>query len=75
MQIGIRLNRDFYIKMRLNGYTHQTITENVFPPERKDSFCNDVSGLEDIDYSKKLNIEKLVEGVEIETKTKSKIKK
>ena len=74
MQIGTRLNRDFYIKMRINGVTHQTIIDNVFPPERKESFCNDVSGLENVDYTKKLNIEKLVEGVETETKIKSKKK-
>lgn len=75
MSISKKLNRDFYIKMRLNKISHETIVASIFPPERKDSFCNDISDLENVDYSKKLNIEKLVEGVEIETKTKSKIKK
>lgn len=64
MKTGTRLNRDFYIKMRLQGYSHETIALSVFPPERKESFCNDVSDLEEVDYKKKINIEKLIEGTD-----------
>jgi hypothetical protein len=48
--------------MRLQGYSHDTITLSVFPPERKESFCNDVVDLQSVDYKKKINIEKLIEG-------------
>lgn len=74
MKIGTRLNRDFYIKMRLQGYSHDTITLSVFPPERKESFCNDVVDLRGVDYKKKINIEKLIEGVD-DTNNKQKNKK
>lgn len=74
MNISTRLNRDFYVKMRINGYSHDTITQNIFPPNRFEPFCNDVRGLENIDYTKKVDIQKLVEGID-EIKTKNKIKK
>lgn len=74
MNISTRLNRDFYVKMRLNGYSHETITKNVFPPNRFDAFCDDVKDLENIDYEKKINIQRLVDGNE-EIKIKNKIKK
>lgn len=72
MELRARLNRDFYIKMRIKGYTHQTLTTDVFPPERQETFCNDVKDLETVDFTKKSNltefqrlafIEKLVAGV------------
>ncbi len=62
-----KLNRDFYIQMRLKGYTHETIVSNVFPPERYENFISDVKGLEEIDYSKKIDIDKLV-GINKSTK-------
>lgn len=59
-----KLNRDFYIKMRIKGYSHETLTSNIFPPERTETFMNDISGLENIDYTKKVDIDKLVNGLE-----------
>lgn len=63
MDIARQLNRDYYIKMRIKGYSHESLTGNVFPPERTDKFVSDVSDLKDIDFTKKVNIESLVEGV------------
>lgn len=67
------LNRDFYIKMRLKGYKHEDLVEGVFPPERKGTFVIDIEGLENVDYTKKIDIEKLVYG-DKKTKTNTEAK-
>lgn len=74
MNISTELNRDFYIKMRIKGYTHKTITENVFPPERFEAFYNDIKDLEEIDFTKKVNVDVLIETTS-ETKSKKTTKK
>ncbi len=74
MNISTRLNRDFYVKMRIKGYTHDVITSNVFPPERFDSFCDDIKGLDDIDYTKKIDINKVIDKTEEIKKDKNKNK-
>jgi len=63
MSISKKLNRDFYIKMRLNGVSHETITKSIFPKDRVTDFNEHIQDLVEIDYTKKVNIEKLVEGV------------
>jgi hypothetical protein len=69
--ISKNLNRDFYIKMRIGGTSHKTIINSIFPPDRASKFLDDIKGLEDIDYTKKVNIEKLIENSE-NTKIKTK---
>ena len=71
MDIAKQLNRDYYIKMRIKGYSHESLTGNVFPPERTEKFVSDVNDLKDVDFTKKVNVEKLVEGVK-ETKVENK---
>ena len=63
MDIAKQLNRDYYIKMRMKGYSHESLTGNVFPPERTEKFVSDAIDLKDVDFTKKVNIEKLSEGV------------
>lgn len=71
-----KLNRDFYIQMRIKGYSHDTIVTNVFPPERLETFVDDIKGLEDIDYTKKVSIDKLVNANdEVKPKKKTTTKK
>lgn len=73
------LNRDFYIKMRIKGYSHETIVSGVFPPERKGTFLIDIDGLENVDFTKKIDFSKLIyksesKKTETEKPTKSKNK-
>lgn len=75
MDIAKRLNRDFYIKMRMKGYSHESLVSNVFPPERTDKFKSDVEDLKDIDFTKKVDIDSLVYGEKKETKSNQEIKK
>ena len=65
MDIAKQLNRDYYIKMRMKGYSHESLTGNVFPPERTEKFVSDVIDLKDVDFTKKVNIEKLSEGINV----------
>lgn len=74
MDISTRLNRDFYIKMRINGYSHETIVSNVFPPERSEKFLKDIEGLDSVDFTKKADIDKLVDGKQEVKKEKTKTK-
>lgn len=74
MDISTRLNRDFYIKMRINGYSHETIVSNVFPPERSEKFLKDIEGLDSVDFTKKADINKLVDGKQEVKKEKTKTK-
>lgn len=60
MDISKKLNRDFYIKMRIKGYEHNALVNSTFPPERKEKFQSDVADLESIDFSKRVDVEKLV---------------
>lgn len=69
-----KMNRDFYIKMRIGGTSHNTIISSIFPPTRIEKFQQDISGLEDVDYTKKVNIQKLIDEV-VETTTANKNKK
>lgn len=62
MDIAKRLNRDYYIKMRIKGYSHESLTSNVFPPERTEKFKSDVEDLKDVNFNEKVNINQLVEG-------------
>lgn len=75
MDIAKRLNRDFYIKMRLKGYSHSKLVESTFPPERKEKFSSDVADLESVDFAKKVNVEKLIEGDSKSKEVKSEIPK
>jgi hypothetical protein len=72
MDIAKQLNRDYYIKMRIKGYSHESLIANVFPPERTEKFVSDVNDLKDIDFTKKVNIENLVKNSNLETKSTSK---
>lgn len=72
MDIAKQLNRDYYIKMRMKGYSHESLTGNVFPPERTEKFVSDVIDLKDVDFTKKVNIEKLSEGVKNDEKKSTK---
>lgn len=77
MEISTTLNRDFYTSLRKKGHTHLQIIESVFPSERKEKFLSDVADLEAVDFTKKVDIEKLVSGVKKKaakktTKSKSK---
>lgn len=73
------LNRDFYIKMRIKGYTHQNILSAIFPTERTPEFNSHVEDLENIDFTNEVDIDKLVDaeyiGENIGNKSKNKIKK
>jgi hypothetical protein len=60
MDIAKRLNRDFYIKMRIKGYPHDSLIEATFPPERKENFQSDVSDLEAVDFTKKVDVDVLI---------------
>lgn len=68
MSISTELNRDFYIKMRIKGYTHKTIIDNVFPPERFEAFYNDIKDLEETDFTKKIDTKKLVKSEKVKNK-------
>lgn len=61
MDIAKKLNRDFYIKMRIKGYRHDALIEATFPPERKEKFQSDVSDLETVDFTKKVDVDVLIE--------------
>ena len=74
MDIAKKLNRDYYIKMRIKGYSHESLTSKVFPPERTEKFVSDVENLKDVDFTKNVDIDQLVNGIKKENKTSSKKK-
>ena len=74
MDIAKKLNRDYYIKMRIKGYSHESLTSKVFPTERTEKFVSDVEDLKDVDFTKNVDIDQLVNGIKKENKTSSKKK-